>query len=1199
MWRFLVDEAGHDNPSPDNQNTNQNNGNGGDNGNGNGGPGGAPPALALSQPSGDTTAASDGQRFLVFDHLVGRIQGEAQQLGNVPLGARQSRPVAGPDGFIALGMLDGQRVVLVALDRLGERRWRSESPPMDRILAISGPALLDDLVTCAVLCADGDNCDLHVLAFSARTGASAWDTQVARLPVGRNIRMMNEGIIPVPAVCVQGGSLLVLSNSGLIARLGGDGTVRRVWSYPGGGAGDDLAVDLPGLPSTLRQGAIASDGVTAVATPADNGALAVVLHGDDQPRFYRGDGANGEVLAVANGAALLAGRVITLLDLAALTPRWTNDPGQRLSDPEGSLGTTRALVAGKQFTTLLDAANGSVVGADGDSGETLGRRSFPIPNSIALADGQLLIGATDKVVAYGTYASTYDRLAAAAAAHPADYRPEASLGSLLMAKGDNDRALAAWQAALARGAPPEYAEKAARLVRSRLDLALGDNQSFAAALAGFAALAPYAAELGTEAAYWKARQAEAAGRHDRDAETGYRQVLAAPERLIAIHPPLEVSLHQLARAGLQRLAGTPAGPGGPPVPADPLPTILKPWLHPDHRAPGTVVAGGLAIGYADGVLSAVKVSDGSDAWVRRPQRNLLGVKTLPIRDPNRGVVIEPVTGSSAAAAGVLPNDVLIEFDGKPIHDFASDLVPLVMAAPPRAPFTMKLLRGAETVTCTGLLGGDMVAPIAANARTVLVWPTMPRRPREGGWVSALDLATGAELFPAHALPLTTTEHEAIPPLLTADDTIILADGPDLVALAAHAAGALPAGGERWRIHGEASELDQVHLLDGGLLWLPDRLHHEGRLLSTADGQVVARLPAAGDKVPVVSGWDCCARMGDGTLVCWDLGSGRERWRGPVNVQAVLAIDGDDIVVVGDDWRLGLVDRLSGKPRRTIGSWTSLQPDWLIGADRIFVHARAQAGGDVVAAVARAGGAVLWEQPLPARCDLQRLVPGPDGGVCAVLRAGDQAAVVAFSNQGKVAQAWAVGTARDAWLPLPGGLLDLGADGLSALPATAVPPRAPLPAQPLPLMPEDLAAAVPALAAHAAWQTCGPDAAYALARGRAGVVVLARTTTTLTVHLADAGPALDQGGLAVVFAAADGGGVRLQPGDTSGWRLAGIAVMPAGADGSAPVLAAALAPPPERIAPLPLAARGDSGGASDCPGTPPWLLQAWRPVVTAP
>jgi hypothetical protein len=1188
MWRFVVDDSTPDAAPSEIQALNQ--------------PvvdaSSAKPPLALSAPSGDTTAASDGVRFLVFDHLAGSIQGQAQQLGSEPLRPQQARPVAGPDGFIAVGLVEGQRIDLVALDRLGERRWRAESPPMERIYQISGLAAIDDLVACAILAGDGENCDLHVLAFSARTGAQVWDTQVARLPIGQRLRFQGEAGIHAPAVCIQGGTLLVLSNAGMIARLGADGAVRRVWSYPGGGASDDLSSDLPGLPESLRAGAICSDGETAVATPADNGALAVVIHGDETPKFYRGDGANGEVLAVGGGAALLAGRVITLLDLAALKPRWTNDPGQRLTDVEGDLGTGRAMVAGQGVVTLLDLATGEVVGAGDTKSDALGRRSYPTPNSIGLANGQLLIGATDKILAYGTYASTYDRLTAAAAANPADYRPEARLGSLLMSRGtadDIDHALAAWQAALARGAPVEYAEKAARIVRGKLDLALGDEKSFAIAATALAGLVTYDPELGTEMAYWQARQAEAMGRKNTDAETGYRQVLAAPERLLAIHPPLEISLHQLAHAGLQRLGGLAIGPGTAEPPADPLPKITGPWTHPDHRAPGSVIAGGMVVGYADGVLSAVRIADGGEAWFRHPLRNMLGVKALRDND-GAGVMIGVIDGSAAAAAGVHNDDVLIEFNGAPIRSFQGDLVPQVIAAAPRAKFTLKVQRANETVTCSGTIGGEMVAPIASNARTVLVWPTMPRKQNEGGWVSALDMATGAELFPAHALPPTTIDHAAVAPLLTADDTVILSDGPDLIALAAHATGSIPAGGERWRLRGEASELDQIRLLDNGLLWLPDRLHNQGRLLSASDASVIARLPAAGDAVPVVLGWDCCLRLGDGTLVCWDLGSGRERWRGPAKVQAVLAVDHDDIVVVAEDWRLGLVDRFSGKLRRTIGTWTSVQPDYLVGPDRIHVHARAEGGGEVVAAVARSGGTVLWEQPLPARCELQRLLPGVDGGVCAVLRAGDQAAVVAFSKTGKVERAWAVGAAKDMWLPVDGGLLDVDGDGLSALAATTVPTRAPVPAQNLSPWPDDLGAAIPGMAAKAAWQATGADASYAIARGRGGLVVMARTTTTVTVHVADAGPALDQAGLAVVFSAADGGAVRLQPGDSSGWHLVATAVVvtPTGT-----VLAAALAPPAERMAMLPVAVRGDSGAASDCPGTPPWLLQAWRPLTNAP
>ena len=58
------------------------------------------PRYSLTTSAGELTAASDGQKMFVFDHLIGRLIVEVHTLGNEPVNPIAARPVVTRNGFI-------------------------------------------------------------------------------------------------------------------------------------------------------------------------------------------------------------------------------------------------------------------------------------------------------------------------------------------------------------------------------------------------------------------------------------------------------------------------------------------------------------------------------------------------------------------------------------------------------------------------------------------------------------------------------------------------------------------------------------------------------------------------------------------------------------------------------------------------------------------------------------------------------------------------------------------------------------------------------------------------------------------------------------------------------------------------------------------------------------------------------------------
>ena len=1149
--------------------------------------------IAISRSLGDLICGSDGSRAFVIDHLVGREQGTPASVGNTALLRRQCMPAVLRDGFAVTGVQDVQRLVVVALDREGGVRWRASSPGLGFNPLISAPVAIDRVVAVAMVVADDDAADLRVQAYDQDDGRMVWDVLVARL-AGHRPWMFSgdQAFALIPGLCAVDGRLLVLSNSGVIARIGADGDLQRVWTYraPGGEVDDGMGNGQ----GTGRMGAIVSDGRLAVATPADLPGQALIIDGDRSPASYRGDGAGGDVLALADGRAFLAGSRLVAVDIAKRTALWdaavpgTGAQNALNADLQAVVGNGSLLVAGREAVSAYDPATGKV----------RARRSLERPVGLGVGDQTLVIAAdgegTSYVAAYGGASSVVERLTTSAKADPTDVRSVVALASIATARDQVDQALGWYDEAFKRGAGPEYAVKAARLLRRRLDLAAGAEQ-WDQLLARFAGLAGRDPALATEVTYWRARRAESlklAG----EAAGLYRTVVeqAASGALISVRDDLSMHLAALAACGLRRLDGAS------PLPwmesRDEAPTTLAgAWQVAARRGRGLLVGGGLAVGYADGVLTANRVDTGAEVWWRKPQRPLLGVRSRP-EPAVDGVPIDIMPGTSAAAAGLLPEDVLQRFNGQEMRSFTADLVPAVLALTVRSPFTAQVRRGSETITLNGTLGGEMVEPVIANERTVLVWPTMigstpaiaaaaPGTRPEGLWVAVHDLATGAELW-RHAVPPATQDELPARPLLTPDDLVVLADGGDLVALPAHP----PAGTKDlqpvWRLSGQSDLLRNAKVIGRNLLWLADQGRDESLLVEAATGRPWARLPIDATQEPLLLGADLYARTEDGTLTAWDLGLGRKRWTIP-NIARLAAAAGDTLWVVNVTGQLIALDRFAGSVRRLYGEWTGVV-DSRVSGERLYLHATPTATTHSLACISLSGGAVLWQQNLPG--DLAAMEPLADGVGCLLAgsRVEGQAVqppvALAFSSFGDLLHLAAltddVASAQVRFLA--GGLLIAEASGLRADPA-AIPPTPPA-----------LPAGVPGNADQLTWQQAG-SARYALALrpDQTCEAWIDVAGDEVLVRLGQLGHVIDLDGL-LVRLPAEAAGAPTVPAQVSAERVPGAA---AGSQRWKVIFPPVLG---WKVG-IPLQVRVDSGSgtagaASDCPPTPWWLRTCWRTVV---
>lgn len=1155
-----------------------------------------PTRYVLAAGPGELSAASNGQHFFVFDHLIGRRVGELRAVGSGPIAPTQARPAAIPGGFVAAGWVDDHGI-LVALDRLGEIRWRASTPKLGPLNALSAPVVLDDLVAVAALAITGqEGAELRVMAFRADNGKPAWNALVARIPIPRQLAFgLVDGGLAAPVLTAHAGSLLALSNSGVLARVSIDGNVNRLWSYPT--TVEELDDGLGNGQHAVRTGGMVSDGTWAVATPSDNPSLALVLGPDGgPPARYQGDGANGSVLDVSAGKALVASRsVLSLVDLANGRPLW-NPPFVAREGAQGRIAGGRALVSTVEQLSLVDLADGRVLSA----------RGLGAPVSIAVTSDLVMAATDERIIGWGRGASFLERLTRAAAEHPNDYQPWGTLASFHESRDERDKAFAALTEALTRGAPADYAERAARLVRTQLELAIGDEKAFAAPLAKLASLAGFDERLKGEASFWRGRHAELRG--ERGAVEHYRAALATPDHLMQLRDRLEIEAHALARAGLARLGAAPAAAPVAEPPAPPRPTGA--WQLPGSRGEQLMVAGDIAVGFDGGFLTGVRVSDGKEVWRRQPVRQLLGVRSdrgFPNEQPD-GIPIEKVVpGSSAAGAGMRDGDVLTSFNGRKTTNFERDLRQVVAGMAPGDPFTLTVLRDGNALSLTGSLGGEPLEPVAANRSTVLAWLTTPiaaaQQPQrmlaapEGMWFAVVDLTSGAELFRQSLRPATEVDETPPRPLLTAGDHILTLEGADLVCLPAHGPKPGDKPGEQpqplWRMPLGENGLDLAKLVAPDLLWLPEDGRTRVQLIDVATGRPRVVLPEDMAAEPVLAGGCCYCLGSEGRISCWDLGLGRLRWRTDKVYGKLIAVSGDGVFAGDEASQLTVLDAASGQVRRRYGEWTTVD-SWVRDERHLAVHVRRDDRSQALALISLPGGAIQWEHVVPRSVELQRLALGSGGAVVATLGEPQLGAtVLAVGRGGEIRLAARLG-AKETATPVGEAVLASGPGGLRALPFTgALPPQPVVPCAPANL--DDLADLDAAKLPKLAWQPVGKGA-FALARSRSSLLVFARLPADspgLDLLLADSGPAtIDAAGQTLAFRAR---GTQLM--GLATWQLVGSTKVLEDADGV--LLVARLEPPAGRAPGTGLLVRAYSGTAGDGPDAPWWLRAAWRPVAGGP
>jgi outer membrane protein assembly factor BamB len=1207
--------------------------------------------FALANGPGAASALSDGHRLAVFDHITGTRTGNEHELGEQSLARTQMQIAVLRDGFAALGM-NADLLRVVAVDAQGRQLWQRGIPLADQVTA-SAPVALDDLIVLALLSASRDGTELRALALHAADGTTAWDVPIARLPGDRPLAAFIgvPGDTP-PALAVSAGSVVVCANDGLLARVGADGVVRRVWTYP---SQYDQSDRISAPPSTPRSGAVVDAGGYALVAPADGQSTTLVIGPDDVLRTYTGDNAGAEIVATASNApggerlALLVGRRATLLDVATLKARWTAVfAGDGTVAAQLNTATSRAVLAGRGRIRQLDLATGS------DLGET------PLPEGpvqITAGDELLVVAQNWTVTGLGHGTAFMARLTAAAAA--GELRPLISLASLHEARGERAEAFTCLMQALTRGGPPECAERAATLARRDLTLALGDVVAFPPALDRFRHVARFDRHLEPEALWWSSRQAELT-RDTATAIAGYR-TLAAQDTGTPVPFPdrLETTLGTLAELGLARLGAAPmpawltadAPPGTAPLRSaatttspGSAPTEPAPWTVPGATMQRMLVSGDLLVGVCDGLLTARSWRDGGERWFRAPKRPLLGVSyrgTVVIATPGTvikpgesGLQVEILPGSAAAAAGLKSGDRLLTFNGHPVQDFESDLRRPVAAMKPRDAFTATVQRDGSTITCTGRLGGDPVEPIAADASVILAWPLTPgpsgALAPEGMWFSAHDPADGRELW-RWSLPPATTERAPTAPLLASDGVVVALDGGDVVGLDVRSTGTIPAetppppaapanrtqatlnallGGNepratratnnaprtgsptpsvRWRLAGAGSGLAHARMLTPRLLWLPQGARNQVALVDTATGRLRALLPVPGDATALLVGDRIATRDTDGRVLLWNLATAQRIWRGEA-CGSLVAVSGDALLALDDAARPFLIDLADGTRRRTIGEWSRIETLDLIDQG-VLVHARSD-NGQSLALLTLPGGTVRWEITLPARAEIHRLLTGP-GQAGALLGDDDgrESLLLMDAATGALRTARRLDADETVPLLLPGGTaLVQGPAGMHTAPPA-------LPAAP-PALPTiqatasgDLVTTANGILPKLAWQPLGAGR-YAIARLRRSILIFAdlpTTTDNLDVLPSDAGPRIEGAGSPVRFTP-DGPVFTATPG---GWRFAGTVQLTT-PDGMRRRDCVRLDPPVELLPGSPVWLRATCGNTTDAaPDAPWWLHQGWR------
>jgi hypothetical protein len=909
---------------------------------------------------------------------------------------------------------------------------------------------------------------------------------------------------------------------------------------------------------------------------------------DQEPRRYLGDGANGEVLDVADGCALIgSASTLALLDLGTRTTRWAQSFNGK-GGVQGRLGQGRVLALSREQMGLFEIAKG----------DTLSIRGLAEGMSLSVTSDLLMFATADRISGRGKGSSFLERLNATAAAHPNDYRPWATLASLEESRGDRDRAFASLSKALARGAPPDCAERAARLVRTQLELAVGDPKAFPPALAKLESLVAYADNIKGEIALWTGRNAELLGDLPR-AGLEYQLALDSPSHLIHLKDSIDADVHALAQAGLRRLKVLPPIQDASAAPSS---KPLSEWSTSNHRCDPTVVASDLVLGYGDGFLLAHRIADGKEAWRRTPERPVLGVIARQLQangaDMPEGIPINVVPGSSAAGAGMQDGDFLATFLNHKTVNFMRDLRGSVLTMQPRAPFTASVLRNGQTIELQGMLGGEPVEPVAANRTSVLLWPmqntylhgSQLSRP-EGVWFAVHDLATGTRLL-RYSLPPSNDNGPPPRPILTDNDLVLTLEANDLICLPVRGIHDPENVQPLWRLPMGENSMDQVHVLGNGLLWLPEDGRNRIILVDITTGKTRFVLPEDISATPLLNDVDCLSLGDDNRLSCWDIGFARLRWRSEQAFGRLLAVRGDSVFVFNENNQLVMLDRANGRQRRLFGDWVTVEGT-LVDDDRLCLHVRREDRSQSLVQISLPSGTIQWERRLPHGLEVHQLVMSPDGFGCKI-GDGQQDDLLMMNAAGEIRQACSL-RANESIIATAGNALASGPEGLRVLPSLLPSPGPALPCVEAAVGPgpaEIAAATLPKL--H--WQGIGKGA-YALARDHGALLVFARVEAAgdpIEVRIGDGEPAIELLGQTILFQMR---GTQLPA--PNGWLTVGSPLRLNKADDASWLGVVRLEAPPTRLPTAGLLIRAASGTATDGGNGPWWLHQGWRPVVFGP
>ena len=262
-----------------------------------------------------------------------------------------------------------------------------------------------------------------------------------------------------PMLVAHRGTFAIANDNGVLAKVAPNGDLVSLWAARKSGS-DFQQRNFGGtVREATRSARLFSDGNYIILSDRYGSGLTIVTSdttsGDLQARRYTGNASGDELVALRDGKALLAGRRISLLDLATDTILWSTPSESSRGQPWGTIGSDRALVIRNNTVSLFHL----------DNGETMSQIYFAKDNSIAVVNDILVTEQKGTFIGYGDGERFAQRLASAIQRNPDDFRPHIALYGLARATNNYDEAISHMLRALERNAPTRYAEEAASMLR--------------------------------------------------------------------------------------------------------------------------------------------------------------------------------------------------------------------------------------------------------------------------------------------------------------------------------------------------------------------------------------------------------------------------------------------------------------------------------------------------------------------------------------------------------------------------------------------------------------------------------------------------------------------------------------------------------------------------------------------------------------